>query len=117
MKKFILLSIFFISASFFNITWADIYCVRPKVIKRMPNWQIITTSVATISAASTFKGTNLRYSISYESSPSNDIDINTKTGVITVNAISKEDIDVKLIAQNDCGIAKDVFNIHIDEDE
>lgn len=93
-------------------------CEKPKPIKPIENWDIIAYNVAVIKTAPYFSGSKLTYMMTYKKIKSkNKVTINSKTGELKIDAVTKDNFDLKITAKNSCGSATSTFNIQIDEEE
>jgi hypothetical protein len=90
----------------------------PSMVKRMDNWDIIATNVATIIMTKVFSGNELTYSVSaHPKNAKNKVTIQNKTGIVRVKAVHKDNFDITVTATNSCGAIADTFNVIIDEEE
>ena len=84
----------------------------PKVVKPIENYDIVATNVATVEAALAFSGKNLVYSISaHPKNKKNIVSIDSKTGVVKVDAVKQDKFDITVKAKNHCGSAA-WFNVN-----
>ena len=96
----------------------DVVCEAPSVEKRLENYDVIATNVATIPTAFAFRGDHLTYAVSaHPKSKSNKVIIDAKTGVILIKAEKKDLFDVIVKVKNSCGLTSAKFNVQIDEEE
>lgn len=88
----------------------------PKVIRSLPDWDIIASNVATFSVAKAFSGSNLVYSLSCTPDARNIVTIDPKTGEIHIKARVRDQFDITVTAKNACGSASTNLNVEIDEE-
>lgn len=90
----------------------------PKVIKKLENYDIISSNVSSIATAFAFSGNQLVYSVSaHPKHKINKVTIDSKTGQIRVDAEKRDLFDVFVKVKNSCGSATTKFNVQIDEEE
>lgn len=93
-------------------------CKKPELIKPIDNWSIIATNVANINTALYFKGSDLKYSLSFQQIKApNKADIDEYSGTIKINAETRDNFDLTVTAKNFCGSVTSTFNVQIDEDQ
>jgi len=90
----------------------------PTFIKKIEDYDIIANNTAKINTADAFRGKQLTYQIHYKvKNRENKVNINSKTGLLLIDAERTDSFDIKIIAKNACGSASTTFNVQIDEEE
>lgn len=91
---------------------------QPQLIKPIDNWSIIAYNIAVINTAPYFSGPHLSYSMTHTPiNTKNAVSIDSSTGELKVDAATKDNFDLNIIARNSCGSVTSTFNIQIDEEQ